>query len=103
GLLDAPRAKVADEAAAAAGMRAQPVLTYLANAIRRGDRQVPYSLVAAIDLNALVPDRGRERAALQTPGTRDSELPPIALNDWTARELGVKVGDPVTLDYYVWE
>jgi putative ABC transport system permease protein len=92
GLLDAPRAKVVDEAAAAAGMRAQPILTYLANTIRSGDRQVPYSLVTAIDLAAIAP--------AVAPGTG---APPIVLNDWTARELGVKVGDPVTLDYYVWE
>ena len=31
-------------------MKAQPVLTYLANSMRSGDRQVPYSLVTAIDL-----------------------------------------------------
>ena len=37
----------------------------------------------------------------------DSELAPahddgITLNDWAARELGARVGDPVTLEYYVW-
>jgi ABC-type lipoprotein release transport system permease subunit len=92
GLLDAPRAKAADEAAAASSMQAQPVLTYLANTIRSGDRQVPYSLGTAIDLRAIVPG--------VAPGSGAS---PIVLNDWTARELGVKAGDPVTLDYYVWE
>jgi ABC-type lipoprotein release transport system permease subunit len=92
GLLDAPRAKAADEAAAASSMQAQPVLTYLANTIRSGDRQVPYSLVTAIDLRAIVPGVAAGSGAS-----------PIVLNDWTARELGVKAGDPVTLDYYVWE
>ncbi len=29
--------------------------------------------------------------------------PPIVINDWTARDLGVTVGDPLTLEYYVWE
>src|SRR6185436_12087375 len=29
--------------------------------------------------------------------------PPIVINDWTARDLGVKPGDPLTLDYYVWQ
>jgi len=37
----------------------------------------------------------------------DSGLAParedgIALNDWTARELGARVGDTATLEYYVW-
>jgi ABC-type antimicrobial peptide transport system permease subunit len=27
----------------------------------------------------------------------------ITLNEWTARDLGAKVGDPVTLEYYVWK
>jgi ABC-type lipoprotein release transport system permease subunit len=33
------------------------------------------------------------------------DAPPdsVTLNDWTARDLGVKPGDPVTIDYYVWK
>ena len=100
GLLDEPHAKAADAAATAAGLPTQPILTYLANTIRSGDRQVPYSLVTAIDLHAVVRDRGTEGAA---PQLSDRNQPPIVLNDWTARELGVKAGDSVTLDYYVWE
>ena len=38
------------QAAAAPASQPRPVLTYLANTIRSGDRQVPYSLVTAIDL-----------------------------------------------------
>ena len=30
-------------------------------------------------------------------------LPSIFLNEWTARELNVQVGDKVTLEYYVWQ
>ena len=26
----------------------------------------------------------------------------IILNEWAARELGARPGDPVSLDYYVW-
>jgi hypothetical protein len=29
-------------------------------------------------------------------------LPPIALNEWTARELGARVGDTLSLEYYLW-
>ena len=55
------RSTMLGEAAAAAAMRAAdalrfnviPALTYLANAIRVGDRNIPYSAVTAIDLSAL--------------------------------------------------
>ena len=30
-------------------------------------------------------------------------MPPIVINDWAARDLAVKVGDPLTLEYYLWE
>ncbi|MFM8394944.1 MAG: FtsX-like permease family protein, partial [Acidobacteriota bacterium] len=29
--------------------------------------------------------------------------PPIILNEWTARDLGARSGDSVTLEYYVWK
>ena len=66
GLVDPPRVKAIDAAAVAASMRTQAILTYLANVIRHGDRQVPYSLVTAMDLSYQL--GGPERAAL--PGTR---------------------------------
>jgi ABC-type lipoprotein release transport system permease subunit len=66
-------------------LRTQPVLTYLANSIRTGARATPYSVVTAID-SALA------------PAAEDG----IVLNEWTARDLGAKPGDPVELDYYVW-
>ena len=72
---------------------ATPVLTYLVNGMRAGDRTIPYSLVTAIELTTLVPDLV----------ANDSRLPPIVLNEWAARDLAVKPGDRVTLDYYVWE
>src|SRR5262249_14292543 len=28
--------------------------------------------------------------------------PPIVLNEWTARDLGARVGDEVALEFYVW-
>jgi hypothetical protein len=55
---------------------------------------VPYSLVTAIDLHTIAPLAG----AGDPSGT-----PPIVLNDWTARDLGAGKGDPLTLEYYVWE
>src|SRR5439155_57061 len=43
---------LADTASATAksvGLRTEPVLTYLANSIRAGGREVPYSVVTALD------------------------------------------------------
>src|SRR2546428_4555995 len=58
GMIDETRAKAIDEAAAATAMDVRPVLTYLANTMRSGDREVPYSLVTAIDLSTVVPVAG---------------------------------------------
>ncbi len=68
------------------GLRTQPVLTYLANTIRANGREIPYSLVTALD-------------SAPAPTTPDG----ITLNQWAARELGAKPGDAVSLDYYVWK
>lgn len=92
GLLDDDVVDAASAAAAAAGMAGQPVLTYLANAIRRGERSVPWSLVTALDPAAL----GVEPPAAGGP-------PPIWLNAWTAADLEAAPGDAVTLEYYRWE
>ena len=78
--------------ATAIGIRPEPVLTYLVNAIRIGDREVPYSLVTGVDLQTIVPDLRAE----------ETSHPPIVLNEWAARDLKARVGDEVTLDYMVW-
>ena len=71
--------------AASLGLRTQPVLTYLANSIRAGARATPYSVVTALDSGL-------------APNADDG----IVLNEWAARDLGAKTGDPVQLEYYVW-
>jgi ABC-type lipoprotein release transport system permease subunit len=91
GLLTDTQASAAREATGETSLRARPVLTYLANALRSGDREIPYSLVTALD---------RESTDLpQSVAGR----PPIILNTWAAKGLNVSTGDPVTLEYYVWE
>jgi ABC-type antimicrobial peptide transport system permease subunit len=62
---------------------AQSIFSYVANTIRIGDREVPYSIVTGMG----------------------ADLPPdgIALDDWAAKDLNAKPGDEVTLDYYYWE
>ena len=85
GLLDGRKANAALEAARGMALQPQPVFTYLVNSLGNGERSIPYSLVTAMDL----------------PST--AEPSSIVLNDWTARDLRVNIGDAVTLNYYVWE
>ena len=59
------------------------MFSYLANSIRIGDREIPYSVVTAVD--------------------RIWNADAIYLNDWAAKDLGAKPGDAVTLEYYFWE
>ncbi len=80
--------------AAAAKLQAADVLSYLANTMRRGNREVPYSLVSALS--------AEEFARLLPPNAAKDDSS-IVINDWTARELGAKVGDEISLDYYLWE
>jgi putative ABC transport system permease protein len=65
------------------------VLTYLVNAVRRGESMTPYSMVAASGhaANDLVP----------------ADLGPseIVVTDWMAEDLGLANGDAVRLEYYV--
>jgi putative ABC transport system permease protein len=68
-------------------------LTYLANSIRGNGREIPYSLIAAIDLPA---------DSSSAPITASPTMPPLQLNEWAAAELGVSVGDQVTVDYFLW-
>src|SRR5205814_1678936 len=89
--------------------------TYLANTIRLGDREIPYSLVTAMPSGAdpLVrsrpPGRLTNEESIQGNGPTGGSAaeqgvrPTIALNDWAARDLGAKPGDSITLEYYVWK
>jgi ABC-type lipoprotein release transport system permease subunit len=87
GLLTDALAESVRAVAADAGLKSEPVLTYVASTIRVGDRETPYSVVSAIDL------------PVQTPST---PLPPVWLNQWTADDLQARAGDEVTLEYFLW-
>jgi hypothetical protein len=91
-LLDDPMTTATRKAAASIGLTARPVLTYLANTIRVGEREVPYSLVSAVDGPAWA----------EVAGPAPSATDAIVLNDWAARALSARPGDRVTLVYYVW-
>ncbi len=62
-----------------------PILTYLVNGLRHGDRLTPYSMVTAA-------------GAPYTPA--DLQDDEIVINDWLAQDLRVKAGDPVEMTYF---
>jgi putative ABC transport system permease protein len=93
GLLDDHVITSVEAIATQHSLRRMAVFTYLANTIRVGDREVPYSVVTAMDQNSL-----------WSPASAAASMAhhPIVLNEWTARDLKARPGDTVTLDYYLW-
>jgi putative ABC transport system permease protein len=87
-ILSGPLATIATQTATKQGLRATPVLTYLAYSISSGDREIPYSVVSAVDLPQL---------------SSGPASPPIWLNTWAAEQLQAKPGTPVTIAYDVWD
>jgi putative ABC transport system permease protein len=84
-------ARAANKAAEDLSLDTFPVFSYLANNISTGDRSIPYSLVTAVG-----------RKMLTDLGERSGFKKPIILNEWAARELNVKPGGTVRLEYYIW-
>jgi ABC-type antimicrobial peptide transport system permease subunit len=82
------------DAGRALGLDAVPIYTYLATTIRRGDRQIPYSLVTATDLRAVSPG---------AQGPRSGAPDALLLNAWAARDLGASTGDPIDVEYLMWD
>ena len=94
GLLTDETVAAVEQVASTLGFRAEPVLSYLANQIRSGDRVTPYSVIAARDLS-VVGDA--------EPSDASGEPAPVILNQWIADDLEVAAGDPLTIEYYLWE
>ena len=93
-------AKAVEAAVTAAGAPAvAPILTYLANSLAVGEREIPYSTVTALAM-PVAPAFGALTAAgggsVPVPG--DDE---ILLDAWAAEDLGAAAGDRLTLTYYV--
>ena len=106
GLISDPLAQAARETANRVGLLTSAIFTYLANSIRSGSREIPYSLVTAIDRKSYEELQGRElRRAwiLSDSGLLTSSFPPIVLNDWAARDLAAREGQIASLEYFVWE
>jgi len=96
-LVDDSVVQAAGTAAADAGLTPSASLVYLANELRVGSASIPYSLVAAVD------DGMWQRLEPRAPTAgSQGQLTPILLNDWTARELGARVGAELVMHYYVW-
>jgi putative ABC transport system permease protein len=78
--------------------RAQDVLTYLANTMRIGGREIPYSTITALDF-AADPPLGPFTTSQGQPAVplKDDE---IALNTWAAKDLEAKPGDLVEITYF---
>ncbi len=66
-------------------VRGLPVLTYLANALKAGDRLAPYSMVCGA-------------GAPWTP--EDLAEDEMVITDWLAADLGIKAGDRIEMTWY---
>ncbi len=73
--------------------------SYLANSMRAGERELPYSLVAALDPIAELP--WAALPLVDGPANGRALGDALFLNEWAADDLGVAVGDIVEMAYYV--
>lgn len=82
---------------------ARPVFTYLANDIRLANESsgVPFSMIAGVDFDQdyqlPITSDAPQPSATFTPALNDNE---IVLNEWTADDLGAKVGDKVKITFF---
>lgn len=92
--------------------QAQPVMTYLANAITKIEpngslgASVPYSILTATDASDDLPlvyetqdNKKPETETLTEPETPPA-IVPMVINDWTADRLDAAIGDRVRVFYY---
>lgn len=90
-ILEPAVANAALATAAELGVAATPTLTYLANTIAIGTKEIPYSTVTAFD------SKLRLTSGEPSPSLGDGE---VLLNEWAANDLSAKPGDTVRLAYY---
>jgi ABC-type lipoprotein release transport system permease subunit len=109
-LLTEETAARARAAARDAGLRPVGVFSYLANTIRANGHEIPYSLVTALEPEGFGRLAQSGAGANSTNATtaaaasqpQQTQTSPVLLNEWAARDLGVKVGDEVEIEYYLW-
>jgi putative ABC transport system permease protein len=102
-LLDLSSVAATEKTAQEMGLRSAQTYTYLANSIAYGNKEIPYSIVAALDLAANAPLGPFLPAGVKELAAGDGQLPPIVLANWD--ESPIRVGpedkDPrITLTYF---
>lgn len=114
GLIDDRLRDIVVREAARLGFRTVPVLTYLANTIRVGEREIPYSVITGLDVAAhaaLEPAGTTELRAGAAEGSAAADAPadgtpgspiPLWLNEWAAGELQARGGEAASFEYYLW-
>jgi len=102
-MLDESVAQAAFQEAAAAGMKSSGVFTYLANSIRAGKREIPYSLITATDLRQGAMNSIGEIEGSATQESNPGEYDPIWLNEWAWKDLDAALGESIEVDYYLWQ
>ena len=81
----------------------EPYLSYLVNSMRlENGRAVPYSIVTGVNPELFEIIQHDKLGHRRGCDDRNTGLPPLILNEWSARDLGAKLNDRITLDYYVW-
>jgi putative ABC transport system permease protein len=98
-LLNGATERAALAAAASIGAGASPVYTYLATSIRCGDREIPYAVISAADI-----DRGALPLVPNLPAPASAAPPQddIWLNDWAAAELRPRPANAIEITYFAW-
>ena len=95
-----------DRGIRAAFPTAKPVFTYLANDIRAADKAsgIPFSMIAGIDFDTKTsPTDGFQFRPVSSVTGDPIQQPKdnqIVLNRWAAEDLGLSVGDKVTVAYF---
>jgi putative ABC transport system permease protein len=101
-ILDDAVAQAAMRAANESNMTSSPVYTYLANSIRAKGREIPYSVISAVDLGKGAMESEEKDGNDSFHRSLASDTDSIWLSDWASKNLGVSIGDPVEIDYFLW-
>jgi ABC-type lipoprotein release transport system permease subunit len=94
-ILEPAMVEAAEKAAQEVRLRVAPTFVYLANSISHGGKEIPYSVVAALD-----PTQAPPLGPFLPPGVKALADNEIVLVDWKESPLKAKPGDEITLRYF---
>lgn len=100
-VLRPPVVEALERAVSRLGGRALGLQAYLANELVRDQRAVPYSMVTALEAPAPEAGLGVLRTVDGEEWSRPLGPRDLLLSAWTADELQARVGDTVTMSFYV--